>query len=274
MVLLSAHLCASHPEAPLSQEALTLAAAVEMLHTATLIHDDLIDDANVRRGVVTLNTNWTPAAVVLVGDLAFAWAARLAARAQRADLMQRFSETLEVICAGELQQMFNGNTPSVDSYYERIFAKTASLFALSAEVGPRLAGRPEEEAASMRRFGRLVGLAFQIVDDVLDLTGDEATLGKPAGEDVRHGLITLPFHSYAASHPDDPRVPLLLKGQADEALLESLVADVRASEAPRRALAVASEHVQEAVSLLRPYPLGPYREALEEIATFAVSRQR
>lgn len=272
LVLLSAHVCGAT-----AARALPVAAAVEMLHTATLIHDDLIDEAETRRGVRTLNATWPPSATVLVGDVAFAWAARMATEGGSTQLTQHFAETLETICQGELNQMFRDQRgiPTEQDYYDRIYAKTASLFALSAEAGALLAkgSAVEGEARRFRRFGRLVGEAFQIVDDVLDLTGDPEILGKPVGSDLRQGLITLPVLGYHHQHPDDARIQAVLDAGADEVTVQALIDDIRRSDAGEWAMARARARVNEARALLAPYPDTPYRQALDEIAAFAVGRR-
>ena len=270
LVLLSAHLCHADLE-----RALPLAAAIEMLHTATLIHDDLIDHALVRRGTSTLNAQWPPSATVLAGDLAFAWAATLAARVQDLTMMDRFAETLETICYGELNQMFKGRgaIPTIEEYRQRIFAKTASLFALAMEAGPLLAGSPPAEIENLRRFGELLGTAFQIADDVLDFMGDEATLGKPIGSDLRQGLITLPLLYYLEGHPADQRIQALAQAPADETQIQALIADLRSSHVAARAMSTAEGYIHAALDILQPYPPSPYRAALEEIAVFTTRRR-
>lgn len=269
LVLLSAHLCAANLAA-----ALPVAAAVELLHTATLIHDDLIDNAQMRRGAETLNAAWSPAATVLAGDVAFAWAARLASRGGSLRLTERFAETLTTICSGELNQMFQrGALPTLDDYYARIFAKTASLFALASETGALLTGRDDDDVQRAGQFGKALGEAFQIADDVLDLMGDTATLGKPVGSDLRQGIVTLPVLCYAEQHPTDGRVSAAAAGAADEATLHALIADLRASDAAARAMAQADVRIAAALDLLAAYPPSPHRTALEEIARFAVRRE-
>ncbi len=265
---------------PLPAKIYPVAASLEMLHTATLIHDDLLDHAEVRRGRQTLNARWTMGATVLGGDLAFSWAANLASQGEDTALMRRFAETLGVICNGELNQLFHGrgHIPTVEAYYERIFAKTASLFELAMEVGPRLRSRPAGEISDLARFGRLLGVAFQIADDVLDFMGDEATLGKPVGGDLRQGLITLPLLYYLEEHPQDGRIEAILadvraERAPEEGIVRALVDDLRHSSAAERAMATADAHVEEALALLEPYPPSPYRAALEEIARFAVRRR-
>ncbi len=269
LALLSAHLCEAEM-APV----LPVAAALEMLHTATLIHDDLLDDGRLRRGVATMNAHWSPETVVLTGDIAFAWAAELASRGEHLSLMRRFSETARVICSGELEQMFAGRgaIPTEAMYYQRVYAKTASLFALAMEIGPRLSNAPASRVENLHRFGKLLGQAFQITDDVLDFMGDKATLGKPLGSDLRQGLITLPVLYYIATH-DDPRVDAVLARTADEATIHTLVDDLRRSDAADRAMARAEAHIAEAEHLLDGYPDSPHRQAMHELAHFAVQRR-
>lgn len=254
---------------------LLAAAGVEMLHTATLIHDDLIDNAQLRRGVETLNQTWSPTATVLAGDALFALAAKLIAQTENARLAYRFSETLESICVGELRQMLsrNGYLPTVEAYYDRIFAKTASLFALCAESGPILSGLDDHAMNAGRQFGKLLGEAFQVADDVLDITGTSRNLGKPVGADLHQGLITLPVILYAQAHADDKRLSAVLGHEADNATIHALVAAIRAEKADKLAMHRARAHVDEAISLLHVYEATPYRDALEEIARFAIQRQ-
>ncbi|MBN2392987.1 MAG: polyprenyl synthetase family protein [Anaerolineae bacterium] len=273
LVLLSAHMFDVD-----TTGAIPVAAAVEMLHTATLIHDDLIDSALVRRGEQTLNANCSAAATVLTGDVAFAWAAELATRSQSLKLMERFSETLAIICNGELNQMFanRNQIPTEADYYDRIFSKTASLFALAAESGPLLAHHAETDIQKLRMFGKLLGEAFQIVDDVLDFMGDEDTLGKPVGSDLRQGIITLPVLHYSHSHPDDARIHAVLSRDEqarDENAIQSLIADLRQSDAAEWAMHQAETRSTEAQVLLDAYPDTPYCRAMQEIAAFAVRRQ-
>jgi geranylgeranyl pyrophosphate synthase len=278
LVLLSAHMFDVD-----ATSAIPVAAAVEMLHTATLIHDDLIDNALVRRGKQTLNANWNAAATVLTGDVAFAWAAELATRSESLKLVEHFSETLTIICNGELKQMFanRDQLPAEADYYDRIFSKTASLFALAAECGPLLARRAEADVQRLRTFGKLLGEAFQIVDDVLDFMGDEATLGKPVGGDLRQGIITLPVLHYCRYHPDDVRIHAVLsraghmrnERMRSEGAIQSLIADLRQSDAAEWAMHQAETRSAEAQALLDTYPDTPYRRTMQEIAAFAVQRQ-
>ena len=171
-----------------------MAAAVETLHNATLVHDDLIDNALVRRGMTTLNAVWNKGATVLAGDYLFARAAGFAAETENVRVVQLFAETLRIICEGELRQLFSARQwrQAKEDYYPRIFAKTASLFASATRSGAILGGASPEQEQALYDYGHHLGMAFQIVDDILDYSGDEATLGKPVGGDLRQGIVTLP----------------------------------------------------------------------------------
>ncbi|MGD8996653.1 MAG: polyprenyl synthetase family protein [Anaerolineae bacterium] len=270
LVLLSARLC----EADIDQ-AVYAAAAAEMLHTATLVHDDLIDGSLIRRGVETLNANWTPAATILTGDYIFARAAYLVARTNSIRLTQRFAETLMVICNGEIRQMFNGqpDQAALLEYERRIHAKTASLIALSAESGAILALAERDQREALRTYGERIGTAFQIVDDVLDFVADEETLGKPVGSDLRHGLATLPVLLFLEARSDHSAVRQVLAGNRSEQVIEEAVQAVVQSSAIEQALAKARQHANDAKTALNGFANTRYRAALLDLADFTVERQ-
>lgn len=229
------------PQAIESRRVVALGAAMETLHTASLVHDDLIDNSPVRRGMPTLNAWMSPAATVLAGDYLFARAAVLITETEHVQVIARFADSLRQLCDGELRQMFRnafasmpglarslgiefpaGGTgalepetpadhdplavlPSHEEYEHRITGKTAALFATAAETGAMLAGAGQEGVAALRRFGLCLGRAFQVVDDVLDFTATEAELGKPVGSDLRQGHLTLPLIRYAQAYPNEWR---------------------------------------------------------------------
>jgi geranylgeranyl pyrophosphate synthase len=258
------------------RRAINLASAVEMLHTATLVHDDLIDGSLMRRGTATLNALWTPAATVLTGDFLFATAAGLAARTQSVRVIDIFSGTLGVIVAGELQQQFSdwSRRSTREDYFPRIYAKTASMFVLAASAAGVIAGANEEQIAALDEFGRNFGLAFQIVDDVLDFTGEQASVGKPVGSDLRHGLITLPTICYSESHPGDEQIECALRGECDQSTYDSLVARIRHSDAIDCAMGEAHAMVQAARRALFSFPEGPHRQALLDLADYTLERNK
>lgn len=253
----------------------TLAAAIELLHTATLVHDDLIDGAFLRRGIATLNSQWSPAATVLTGDFIFARAAKLAAETDSVAVMRLFAETLATIVNGEITQMFTSRgLASRENYDKRIYAKTASMFELAAAAAAMLSPVDEAVTENMRCFGYSIGMAFQIVDDVLDFTGEQATMGKPVASDLRQGLITLPALHFLEAFPNDPNMAAVMDGNhVAEAVMDRLVASIRESGAIQRAMIDAQAYVDDALALLAGFPESLQRTALESLARYFVSRQ-
>lgn len=261
-------------DAPL-EKLVTLGAAVELLHTATLVHDDLIDGALLRRGMSTLNARWSPPATVLTGDFLFARAAKLAAETDHLPLMKLFSETLAVIVNGELTQMFTSRgLVNRENYYKRIYAKTASLFEMTSRAAAMVSPADEAVIESMRVFGYEVGMAFQIVDDILDFTGDQNAVGKPLGSDLLNGLVTLPAIYYAEANPDDPNIQSLPNGGwTNTEHMTRLVEDIRTSDASKQAMLEAEGHVYRALNCLQSMPACAERDALENLARYIVDRK-
>ena len=260
---------------PASDKAIAVAAAVEMLHNATLVHDDLIDNALVRRGMTTLNAQWNKGATVLAGDYLFARAAGFAAETENVPVVQLFADTLRIIVEGELRQLFSSRQwdQPQSAYYPRIFAKTASLFAAATKSGAVLGGATEEQVQALYDYGKDLGMAFQIVDDILDYTGEEATLGKPVGGDLRQGIVTLPFFYFLQNHSNPERVLAALdNGNGSGESVGEIIAQVRKSDAMRQAAAEAQDFAARSKAHLRSFPDGRYRRALEELAEFVVSR--
>jgi len=257
------------------EKLITLGASVELLHTATLVHDDLIDGALLRRGMPTLNARWSPAATVLTGDFLFSRAAKLAAETDYLPLMKLFAETLGTIVNGELTQMFSSHgVINRDNYYNRIYAKTASLFEMSALAATMVASEDEELRLSMKSFGYEVGMAFQIVDDILDFTGDQSTVGKPIGSDLLNGLVTLPAIYFAEANPyNDDVMSLPEGGWKDTARVQRLVDAIRESSAIRQSLEEAQNAVNRALNSLGIAPECPEKDALEDLAKFIVDRK-
>ena len=256
------------------EKLVTLGAAVEMLHTATLVHDDLIDGSLLRRGIPTLNARWSPAATVLTGDFLFGRAAKLAAETDHLPLMKLFAETLTVIVNGELTQMFAAKgIIERKNYYSRIYAKTGSLFEMSALAATMIGTEDETIRGSMKSYGYEIGIAFQIMDDVLDFTGKQATIGKPVGSDLMNGLVTLPAIYFAESHPDNPQVKLLADGGwGNTAKMELLVKSIQSSNAIRYAMDEAVEHIDKALDAIKPYQASPEYESLAGLAHYIIDR--
>jgi geranylgeranyl pyrophosphate synthase len=251
-----------------------LAAAVELLHTATLVHDDLIDGALLRRGNPTLNAAWTPGATVLTGDYLFARAADLAAQTNSVRVMRLFAQTLMVICSGEIKQMFDKRANlNRQQYYDRIYAKTAALFAVSTEAAGILGGAPEAAVAALRDYGKNLGMAFQIVDDVLDFVSDEDQLGKPVGSDMRVGLVTLPTLWFLEQNDDHGIVgDIINNGRRDDASIREAVRIILESGAADAAMDEARHFVCSSQAALELLPSGGSRNALWELSDFVVER--
>jgi geranylgeranyl pyrophosphate synthase len=257
------------------EKLVTLGAAVELLHTATLVHDDLIDGSLLRRGMPTLNARWSPAATVLTGDFLFARAAKLAAEADHLPLMKLFAETLAVIVNGELTQLFTSRgLINRENYYQRIYAKTASLFEMSAQAGAMVSPVDEELVEAMRVFGYETGMAFQIVDDILDFTGDQIAVGKPLGSDLLQGLVTLPAIYFAEANPKDPDVRLLGEGGwGNQDRMERLINAIRGSDAIQKSMGEAQDFIKRALEKLSPLHPGIERTALEDLAKYIIHRR-
>jgi geranylgeranyl pyrophosphate synthase len=260
--------------APL-EKLVTIGAAVELLHTATLVHDDLIDGALLRRGMPTLNARWSPPATVLTGDFLFARAAKLAAETDHLPLMKLFSETLATIVNGELTQMFTSRgLINRDNYYKRIYAKTASLFEMTSRSSAMVSPVDDNVIESMRDFGYQIGMAFQIVDDILDFNGEQAAVGKPLGSDLLNGLVTLPAIYYAEAHPEDVDVLSLPNGGwTNTENMTRLVDHIRSSSSTRKAMVEAEAHVDSALARLESFEPCAERDALENLAKYIIDRK-
>jgi geranylgeranyl pyrophosphate synthase len=260
--------------APL-EKVVTLGAAVELLHTATLVHDDLIDGSLLRRGMATLNARWSPPATVLTGDFLFARAAKLAAETDHLPLMKLFSETLATIVNGELTQMFTSRgLINRDNYYKRIYAKTASLFEMTARAAAMVSPVDETIAEAMRDFGYQIGMAFQIVDDILDFNGEQAAVGKPLGSDLHNGLVTLPAIYYAEANAGDPDIQSLPSGGwTHTENMTRLVENIRKSDSSKDAMNEAEKHVEHALKILSTMKPCVERDALEDLARYIVDRK-
>ena len=257
-----------------TEKLVTLGAAIELLHTATLVHDDLIDGALLRRGIATLNSQWTPAATVLTGDFIFARAAKLAAEANSVPVMRMFAIPVATIVNGELTQLFaSRGIANLEGYYQRIYAKTASMFELATAASTMLSPEDDPVVEDMRSFGYNIGMAFQIVDDVLDFTAEQATLGKPVASDLRQGLITLPALFYLDGHPDDPEMQSILAGHffSDERM-DRLVNAIRSSGSIEKSMDVAQDYIACGLETLHKQPDCLERSSLDELARYIVDR--
>lgn len=257
----------------------TAAAGVELLHTASLVHDDAVDHSAFRRGKPTLNSQVDTAAVILVGDFLFAQSAILAASTNNPRVVSVFSNSLGDICDGQLMEMMDARNPEQTErqYLARIYGKTASLFGCSAETGAIIGGAPEEAISALRGYGDDLGLAFQIMDDVLDLTGGSEQLGKPAGHDLLQSTITLPVIYYlrmVEQHsPEWREVQAIVdRSRQDDEFVADVLGKIRASGAVEQALGRANDYIEQAKNRLDLVPDPETRDLLIELAETSVRR--
>jgi geranylgeranyl pyrophosphate synthase len=256
------------------------AAAAELLHTAGLVHDDLIDHATTRRGAPTLNSLFDNGTVILIGDYLFAQAARTAASTGNTRVMDIFGRILAEITDGQLREIFKAHDAdqTVEDYERRIYGKTASLFAGSAEIAGVLSEAPEEQIQAVRQYAADLGIAFQIVDDVLDIRETSETLGKPAGSDLRQGTVTLPMLYFIDNGHDQAAVALVRRAiigqEVTEGEYDAAIAELRRVDVLRQSLDEAIRYVERAKAALLALPPSEARTTLMALADFAVERHR
>lgn len=252
-----------------------LAASIELLHTASLVHDDVIDRSSTRRGRPTANALFDNQAAVMLGDFMFAHAADLVARTDNTEVVRVFSRTLMAMVSGELTQDLRAYDYSQDivSYFERIAGKTASLFAASCEGGAMLAGAPREWVNALRDYGHDLGMAFQIVDDILDFSGDEKEMGKPIGSDLMQGTLTLPSLLLMERSPKSNPIKRLFRDRRCTKHLAEAILMVQNSDILEESYAVARDFAQSARAALEPLPDTPARHALSDITEYVLERR-
>lgn len=247
--------------------AMPAAKAVEITHAATLVHDDVIDRSKTRRGRPTMAAALGDEPAIVIGDFYFAKAYEYAARTGSPEVVVILAEAVMKICAGEVRQQtirYRYST-GVDEYMQRIDAKTATLLAACCDIGALLGGLDDSQRDAMRAYGRALGLAFQIADDVLDYTATEGEVGKPIGHDIIDGFATLPLMLASIRIEDDRKL--------SDHEARRVVEAVRNSDGPRRALETAGNHARDALQQLRTFPRGDVTDALASLADYVVTRK-
>ncbi len=260
---------------------LPLSVAFEMVHLATLIHDDIVDNARTRRGSPTVNAVWGDSIAILLGDYYFAKTAGLIADINDNRIDHLFSETVATVCEGTILEMLTARRIdlTIQSYYEKISQKTASLLAACCKGGAIVSQATVEDIALLHDYGMNLGIAFQIIDDILDYTEDQATTGKPAGNDLRQGMVTLPLiYALQEQHLNGlhQQVHNVLNGGADhtEEDIRSVVSWVANSDAVQQAQDDADRYAEKARSALYHFPRSTARDTLDELIDFVVMRRR
>ena len=254
---------------------LRMAVAVELLHTATLVHDDVIDESVVRRGRPTINDIWREDKAVLLGDYLFARAAEVCASTGNLRVIKLFSKTLATISTGELNQAcdaFNLDQTR-ERYFNRISKKTASLFVLAAESGAILSQAPERSVEILREYGHNLGIAFQIVDDILDFTGTEEELGKPVGSDLAQGTLTLPAMLLLERCGEDNPVREFFHNRNPENKRQ-VIELIRNSPIIQECYDVAANYCARARQNLNLLPDNASRQALIDLADYIAGRRK
>ena len=252
------------------ENSLRMATAVELLHIATLIHDDTVDKADVRRGKATASNLWGNNIAVLLGDYVFATSAIFVCDTGNITLVKRFAETIVELSKGELFENIESNNFSLtkEKYYEKTYLKTASLFKTSSFSGSVIGGGNNENIKSISKFGFHFGMAYQIQDDILDITSSKNKEGKPVFNDLSEGVITLPIILYLESKKYNNELIKKLTGKEKEGLLKEIINSKSIEESKK----IANFHYDKAIKYLSDIPKSKYRKALESI--IETSKQR
>jgi len=253
------------------------AAAIEFMHTATLLHDDVVDESDTRRGRKTARLIWGNQATVLVGDFLLGQAFRMLVEVGSLPVLRILSNAAATIAEGEVMQLAAAKNTSTteDAYLAIIDSKTAALFAAAAEVGAAISNRPADEQAAMRSYGRNLGLAFQLVDDALDYSGDSARLGKSVGDDFREGKITLPvILSFRRGNDRDREFwnRTIVEGRIEDGDLEHAIGLMKKHKAIEATLERAHSYGGIARDALAIFPESGERSAMQDVIDFCIAR--
>ena len=253
----------------------TMAVAVELLHLASLVHDDTVDNALIRRGKATVGSIWGRNAAVLVGDFIFATSAVFVCDTGDVRVIRRFSETIKELSSGELDEMAGAYNyrATRDEYFKRIYGKTASLFRTSSESGAVLSGASDDQIAALNDYGYNLGMAFQIADDILDFEGSTEETGKPVGNDLSQGILTLPAIIAIERHPEDNPVIALCRRPGDPDVLDAAVELCQESTVMEEASAIADRYTASALESLARLDRNEARDSLEGLVTALVGRR-
>jgi len=252
-----------------------LAAVIEFIHTATLLHDDVVDESELRRGRGTANAMFGNAASVLVGDFLYSRAFQMMVEPDDMRVMRVLSDATNVIAEGEVLQLMNCNDPDVDEtrYLQVIRYKTAKLFEAAGQIGAILCGAPAEVEEAAAEYGRRMGTAFQLIDDVLDYSGDTGEIGKNVGDDLREGKATLPLIHVMAHGTGDERAMVrqaIEQGHTEQ--FDAISAAIRRTGALEYARDRARGEAAAAAAALSHLPISQYRDALLYLSTYSIER--
>ncbi len=257
------------------QEILPLLAALELLHTGSLIHDDVIDGASMRRGIPTASAIHGNKTAIFIGDFLIGRAFELVSQYNDDRIISAIEKTITEMVHGEVRQIadFYRTEQSEEDYFYRIERKTALLFSASCETGGCVSGAEPQEIAALRSYGYHLGMAFQIMDDILDMTADEQTLGKPVGSDLRQGNLSLPVIYCLQNSPEREKLrQMILDSRGNQELIEPIIAMVKDGGGMEYAGRVANDFVDKALLELDNLRQGKHRDALREVADMMIER--
>lgn len=255
---------------------ITVAALIEFIHTATLLHDDVVDESDMRRGKATANAAFGNAASVLVGDFIYTRAFQMMTSLGSLKVLALMSEAVNVIAEGEVLQLMNCNDPDIteESYMRVIYSKTARLFEAAAQSSAILAGATASQEQALQDYGRYIGTAFQLIDDLLDYSADGKTLGKNVGDDLSEGKPTLPL--LHAMHNGTPEQASLIRSAIEEGngrhLLEPVLETMKQCGSLEWTRSAAEKEADKAIAALKILPESLWRNALEALAHMSVQR--
>ena len=252
-----------------------MASAVELLHIGTLVHDDVVDEAETRRGVVTISKLWGHNIAVLVGDYLFAESATLVCETDNIRVIKRFSETIMDLSSGQLNEhaMAYNLNQTKDGYLNCISLKTASLFETACETGAILSRADEKLIEALKCYGRNLGMAFQIIDDILDIDGSQVQTGKPIGQDLMHGIITLPSLLALNKNEGENPINYMFNNSNNESLLEECIKFVQDKDVLDECYQIAQDYCDNALESLNILDSNRYKESLIELASYVINRR-
>jgi len=270
VVLLAARACGST-----SNDAIQLAAVIEFIHTATLLHDDVVDTSDLRRGKETANAVFGNQAAVLTGDFLYSRAFQMMVELQQMSVMEILAETTNVIAEGEVLQLLNCNDPDTteERYYEVIYRKTAKLFEAGGQLGAVVANQSSDIENALMEYGRHLGNTFQLVDDALDYSSSAEDMGKNVGDDLAEGKPTLPLIHAMENGTDSERELIrnaIENGGSEQ--FDTIMDTISSTKAIEYTLDAAEKSVSRAIDALMELPESPYRDALASLAKFTLRR--
>lgn len=257
------------------EQIMNVAVPLELIHMASLVHDDVIDDSEMRRGQLTVKAQWNNRVAMYTGDFIFARALEYITNIKNPQAHRILSYTMVEICVGEIIQIEDKSKldQRLQDYFRRIKRKTALLIASSCQLGAVVSGADEKTIIHLKRFGYYVGMSFQIIDDILDFTSTDKELGKPAGSDLIQGNITLPILFLKDSPEFRPALEHAISGNMTEIERVALVKRIRESDAIAKSKAISNRYLQKALIELDALPSSPAKKSLREIALYMGKRK-